>query len=218
MKTVACVLKTGQWKNRNIRVEYSPAQVRWLRDQVSAHLRTKHRFVCLSDIDIRGVTTIPLKDDLPGWWSKIELFRELDDAFYIDLDTVIVGDITRMVKHKHNFTVLRNLSSKEPGRIGSGVMAWGKDYSYLYRKFMEYPDKHMAECVTSAMWGDQGWLQSHGGPFDLFQDLWPGRVKSFKFDLNRGRPAGDCRIVCFHGSPKPWEISADWIPEMMETV
>lgn len=217
MRTVACVLKSGQWRNRHVRVEYSPDQVRWLRDMVAAHLRTAHRFVCLTDMSITGVDTIRLQDDLPGWWSKMELFRELEDAFYIDLDTVIVGDITRMVKHRHRFTVLRNLSSRNTGRIGSGVMAWRGDHSHLYQEFMASPSRHMSECTTPAKWGDQGFIQhvqrDHGG-WDHFQDLWPGRVKSYKFDLNRMAPDRDCRIVCFHGEPKPWEVKADWIPRM----
>lgn len=158
---------------------------------------------------------IPLRDDLPGWWAKMALFREFEDAFYIDLDTVIVGDITRMVKHKHKFTVLRNLSSKQPGRIGSGVMAWRGDYSHLYQAFMAEPARHMAECTTSAKWGDQGFIQhvqrEHGG-WDHFQDLWPERIKSYKYDMRRGDPPKGCRIVCFHGVPKPWEAQNKWIP------
>lgn len=60
-----------------MRVEYGPEHVRWLRDQIPGKLGTAYRFVCLSDIQIFGVDVIPLRDDLPGWWSKLELFREL---------------------------------------------------------------------------------------------------------------------------------------------
>src|SRR5690606_36578143 len=136
MRTIACVLKTGVWRNRHMRVEYGPAHERWLRDQLQTDVRTASRCVCLSDTRVAGVDVSPLRDDLPGWWSRLELFRELEDAFYVDLDTVIVGDITRMVKHKHKFTVLRNLLSKQDGRIGSGGMAWRGDYSHLYHTFM----------------------------------------------------------------------------------
>ena len=198
-----------------MKVEYTPDHVRWLRDQIPPHCGTAYRFVCLSDVPIGGVDVIPLRDDLPGWWSKLELFRELEDAFYLDLDTVIVGDITRMVKHPHRFTVLRNLSSKADGRIGSGVMAWRGDYSHIYREFMDDPRRHMAECVTPQKWGDQGFIQCvQKGDWDHFQDLWPGRVQSFKVDMRHGDPRKNCRIVCFHGKPKPWEVKADWIPKL----
>ena len=215
MKTIVCVLKTGVWRNRHMRVEYGPDHVRWLRDQFPRFVGTAYRFVCMSDIQIPGVDVIPLRDDLPGWWSKLEMFREFDDVFYVDLDTVIVGDITRMVKYRHRLTVLRNLSSKQPGRIGSGVMAWRGDYSHLYHEFMADPQRHMAECVTPERWGDQGFIQHaqrDRGGWDHFQDLWPGRIKSYKFDLHRGRPTKDCRIVCFHGDPKPWQVNVDWVP------
>jgi len=217
MKVIACVLKSGTWKNRHIKVEYCGDHVRWLRDQISNNLRTNHRFVCLSDLDINGVDVIKLQDDLPGWFSKIELFREFNEAFYIDLDTVITGDITRMVKHSHKFTVLRNLSSKNSGKIGSGVMAWGGDYSIIYKKFMENPQKYVNEYVTPEKWGDQSFIQDvlrdHAG-WDHFQDLFPGRIVSYKFDLYRRDPKPDNRIVCFHGEPKPWQTKHKWVPPL----
>lgn len=218
MKTVACVLKSGGWRNRSMRVEYTPAQVRWLRDMVARHLRVPHRFVCLTDVPVQGVDTLPLRDGLPGWWSKMELFREFDDAFYLDLDTVLVGDITPLVTHAHRFTVLRNLSSKADGRIGSGLMAWHGDCSHLYAAFMADAQRHMAECTTSAKWGDQGFIQhqqaAHGG-WDCFQDLWPGAVASYKIDHIAAlglRPAH--KIICFHGKPKPWEVRHRWVPRL----
>ncbi len=215
---IACVLKTGGWKNRHMHVEYSAAQVRWLRDQVLKNLRVEHRFVCFSDIVIDGVEVIPLTDNLPGWWSKIELFKQdYGRVFYIDLDTVIVGDITHMVKHKHSFTVLRNLSSKMAGRIGSGVMAWSGDHSHIYHEFMKDPVGHMAECVTSAKWGDQGFIQCFkrgNGGWKYLQDLFPNQIVSYKFDLRKKDPRPENRIVCFHGEPKPWETTHKWVPPL----
>lgn len=215
---VACVLKTGGWKNRHINVEYSAPQVRWLRDQVAKHLRTTYRFVCFSDIDIDGVEVIPLTDNLPGWWSKLEMLkRDYGRVFYLDLDTVITGDITRMVKHQHRFSALRNLSSKQTGRIGSGVLAWSGDHSVIYNTFMKNAQVYMATYTTSDKWGDQQFIadvmRSHGG-IDLLQDLFPGRIVSYKFDLYRRDPKPDNRIVCFHGEPKPWQTKHKWVPPL----
>jgi hypothetical protein len=212
MKTVACVLKSGEWRNRHMRVQYTPDHVRWLRDQIPPHLGTAYRFVCLSDVPIAGVDTIPLRDDLPGWWSKIELFRELGDAFYLDLDTVVTGDITRMVKHKHRFTVLNNLSSSQSGRIGSGLMAWRGDFSRIYHAFMADPARHMSEYLTPAKWGDQGFIQAQMDYWDTWQALFPGRVVSYKIDLKRRDPGPDVRVVCFHGEPRPWQVRHAWVP------
>lgn len=218
MRTIACVLRAGVFRNRRAVVRYKPEHVQWLQRMVRRFVRVPHRFLCLTNVAIPDVEVIPLRDDLAGWWSKMELFRELDQAFYVDLDTVIVGDITEMVEHPHRFTVLRNLSSTATNRIGSGVMAWEGDCSHLYREFMSDAKRHMAECVTSEKWGDQGFIQSVQASRDgweYFQDLFPGQIRSFKVDMRqRGNPPDDCRIVCFHGQPKPWEHRAAWVPEL----
>lgn len=218
MITIACVLKTGGWKNRHMHVEYNSAQVRWLRDQVAEHVKCDYRFVCLSDIEIDGVDVIPLTDDLPGWWSKMELFKHAwKNVFYIDLDTVIVRDITYIVSYPHQFTVLRNLSSKKHDKIGSGVMAWSGDHSHIYKKFMGSPEKYMAEYVTSDKWGDQGFIQvekSNNGGWQCFQDLFPKEIVSYKFNMVNGVLASSTKIVCFHGEPKPWQTRHSWVPIM----
>jgi len=228
MVTIICVLQTSTFFNSasNSTLEYKEKQVRWLKKQVEKQCAAPHRFVCLTDLNkIDGVETIKLKHNWPGWWSKIELFRpDLDysQAFYLDLDTVLVNDIAHIVDREHKFTVLRNLSelrlASHPSRckrIGSGIMAWRKGrVEYLYNEFKISPDKYMGEYVTSKRWGDQGFIQEIGGPFDYFQDMFPKQIVSSKHGLKNKKPPKEAKIVCFHGSPKPWEIKEDWVPEM----
>lgn len=214
---VAVVLKTGGWRNRTFRVEYTPAHVRWVRDMVAKHLTIPHEFVCLSDVDIEGVCTVPFRHDWAGWWGKIELFRHDlfvgERVFYLDLDTVIVDNINHIVGHDHKFTTLRNMSSPKTDRIGSGVMAWHGDLSEIYKTFRADPDMYMRKCQTSECWGDQGFIQPFARKCDRFQDLFPNEIVSFKTNLNHGDPAPENKIVCFHGLPKPQEIKRSWIPD-----
>lgn len=92
--TVACVLWVGDFEQRR----YTPAWVTRLRKQVAAHLSLPHRFVCLSNVDVEGVETLPLKTCYPGWWAKLEIFdplRDLGDrVLYLDLDVFVTGDLT----------------------------------------------------------------------------------------------------------------------------
>jgi hypothetical protein len=216
--TIVCVLKTGQWTHPGTKdktVEYGPEHVIWLRDQVAKHYNGLHRFVCLSDIDIPGVETIKLKHNWPGWWSKMELFRPdlgFDRMFYIDLDTVLAGNIMPMVKYDHKFTVLRNLSRGKG--IGSGMMAWRAAIAHrLYDWFCEEPERHMAEYVSSNRWGDQGFIEDRLRPSHLFQDIFPKQIVSYTIDMNKqGDPPPKARVVIFHGKLKPWEVEASWIP------
>lgn len=206
--TFACVLRSGG--------EYHAGHVAWLQRQVERHYPHPHRFVCLSDVDV-DCERIPLEHDWPGWWAKIELFRhDLGRVFYLDLDTVLVGDITPLVDGVHGFAMLRSMSRHKCA--GSGVMSWTGPRPDLVASFAADPARHMAEFNTPTRWGDQGFIQEHlertGKPITYLQDLMPGAIASPKHDFIDGAPRPGCRIVCFHGKPRPWETKAPWIPRL----
>lgn len=180
---VACVLRSGGC--------YTPEYVRRLKAGVDAHL-SGHDFVCLSDVEV-PCERIPLVTDWPGWFAKIELFRLRGPTLYLDLDTVITGDLTDIADHEHRFTMLSDFYY--PQRPASGVMAWNGDYSHLFLEFdpkTKYPGH-----------GDQGYIGSRVEA-DRFQDLFPGQIVSRKVKATRN---ADERIVCFHGIPRPHEVN-----------
>jgi len=219
--TIACVLKQkGEFFNRKNRLIYNPSHVSWLHEMARKHVTHPHEFVCISDVPV-DCNRIKMKHGWPGWWGKMELFRPglfNTPVFYLDLDTVILGNINDMLRPTSDgsLTVLRNLTNPSRG-IGSGVMAWAKDYGGLYEAFAKSPEYWMRACVTSEIWGDQGFIQSHEREFNYFQDIYPGAIKSFKFDLEKGGGMDGVRVVCFNGSPKPDEVARDWIPPMPKT-
>ncbi len=87
---------------------YGPKDVNILHGMVSRNLTIPHEFICFTD-DPEGINPavrcLPLPDlgceipkDVPGKWNKVALWSEkLFDlegvALFIDLDTVIVGNI-----------------------------------------------------------------------------------------------------------------------------
>src|SRR6056297_1694046 len=92
MITVACVLKSGG--------DFDVRDVWALQEGVTSHLHEPHRFVCLSDVDIEGVDTIPLVHGWPGWWSKMELCRPgavMGPLLFCDLDMVIIDDLAPLI-------------------------------------------------------------------------------------------------------------------------
>lgn len=212
---IACVLQTKPFNNRGMKIEYTEKYVLWLQQQVRERCGGQYKFVCLSNVKIDGVKTIPLEHDWPGWWSKIELFKNFNTAFYIDLDTVLTGDITDMVfSPLEGFEALRNLSTPKDDRIGSGIMRWNGDYSHIYRQFKRAPEKYMEQYVTSQKWGDQGFIFDMVKNIKYLQDRFPGKILSFKVDLKKRKyPPEECSIVCFHGKPKPMDVDFDWVPK-----
>ena len=64
-----------------------------------------------------------------------------------------------------------------------------------------------------------------GDDTPAFQDLYPGWFVSYKADVvelvqnirarvtpGNGALPKDCRIIFFHGKPRPREVSEDWLP------
>lgn len=192
--TPICVLRSGG--------DFTPAHVQWLARQVPG-------LVCLSDVEVPGVKTLPLYYGWPGWFSKMELFRPdlRGDLLYLDLDTVVLGDLSEF--DVGATTVLRDFV--QPGRIGSGFMYLVEmDRPLVWDAWVKDPDRHMRECVTQERWGDQGFLQ---GVLVArrWQDVLPGRVVSYKVHCRSGVPAG-AKVVCFHGHPRPWNVTESWVP------
>ncbi len=203
---VACVLRTGG--------HYDDEYVTRLRDGVAKHLPVKHRFVCLSDVDV-PCERIVLRNSWPGWWSKMELFWRDPPVLYFDLDTVICGDLTDIAAQaeKPEFTLLRDFY-REDG-FGSGMMAWGMDMKPLYDKFCQSPSGFINRYEGR---GDQGFIEGHVDreTVAIWQDRLPGQVVSYKAhvrapkrgsETGNGRPPANARVVCFHGFPKPKQTS-----------
>lgn len=77
---------------------FGPKQVQGLARQAARHAPGTE-FLCISDVDVPGVKTLPTITHWKGWWSKMEVFRpDIEgDILVMDLDTVIWGDITDML-------------------------------------------------------------------------------------------------------------------------
>lgn len=180
---------------------YKPEHVIRIRDMLDKYVDCPAQFVCYSDINIPGVTVRKLQDNLPGWWSKIEMFRDVDEqSFYIDLDMTVNGNITDIVSHKSYFIATRNMNSRIGG-IGTSVMGWEGDHSDVYRHFINNKDAIMQAYgkhrMGTAFLGDQGFLWEYHGMCEYYQDLFPKRMKKFSENVNAD-------VVVYFGKNKPW--------------
>lgn len=167
-------------------------------------------FVCISDDEnVPGYSK--MFHDWPKWWPKIEIFRIHGPVLYLDLDTIIVKNIDELINaaKTHDFVSLRDFykeKDKLERTIGSGVLFWRGDMTYLYEEFLKNPERHMKECTTGRWWGDQGFIEKHLKETPTFwQDVAPNKIVSWKMHCKFGIPK-DAAIVAFHGKPKPWEV------------
>jgi hypothetical protein len=200
---IVCVLKSGG--------DFKPEHVARLYRQVCQHMSLDFNFWCLTDYPSftmpAGVLVLPLTRGWPGWWSKLELFDHFERAFYMDLDTTVVGDIGGLALNRPGFSALHDFdTTHHKGKLASGVMRWQGDYGFITRRFAQAPQEFMAAHRIAASWGDQGFLHAclsqQGVPFGFLQLQHPGKIVSYKL----GTQTPETAIICHHGKPRPWEV------------
>lgn len=179
--------------------EYTVEHVHKLRDMVQEHA-PEMQFVCLTDSSPQ-CERIPLEKNYPGWWAKMELFKLQGPVLYMDLDTVICGDMSHwidQIKHS-NFAILRDVyrGEREPYAMQSSIMYWSGDMSDIWEEFSANSD-------FSHPNGDQGWLEQHLGDVLYIQDV-TDDVVSYKAHIQKGYDKHKANVIFFHGKPRPWE-------------
>lgn len=213
MVTFLTVLKYGS--TEKTRLGYKPEHVYAIQNQIKKHYKKPHKFFCLTDHENLKCPTIKLLHNWPGWWSKLELFRfnfsPEETIVYIDLDTVILSDITTLVDYPHKFSALAEaLPQGITDNLGSGIMIWTGAQIDIYNKFKEgaahFMNIHRAH-------GDQAFIQEMRPGFMKLQDKFCG-LYSYKFTLqDKDNPPVDTKIIYFSGKPKPWQadVNHSWI-------
>lgn len=179
--------------------EYTVEHVHKLRDMVQEHA-PEMQFVCLTDSSPQ-CERIPLEKNYPGWWAKMELFKLQGPVLYMDLDTVICGDMSYwidQIEHS-NFAILRDVyrGEREPYAMQSSIMYWSGDMSDVWEEFSANPD-------FSHPNGDQGWLEQHLDNVAYIQDF-TDDVVSYKAHIQKGYDKHKASVIFFHGKPRPWE-------------
>lgn len=172
------------------------------------------RFVCFTDQPFDGVECRPLPAaNLIGWNQKIALFRpglfpDGERVVFLDLDTLLLGRIDRLVDFQGEFAVLRDFW--RPDGLGPAVMAWRAGFGHWIW------DEYVKAGFPSLERGDQEWLEwifaRDAYQPAILQDLYPGLFCSYKADCNPHPPAG-ARVVCLHGLPRPHEVEG-WVADV----
>lgn len=193
-----------------------------MRSMLARHLKLPHLFHCLTD-DPRGVkalnVTIPLHFQLPGWWGKLFLFSSLmppGPLLYLDLDQLILGDITDIVQEclQRPFACYSDHIEWCGVKLGTAFMTLeAHSFSHIFDEFYSDHARIMHEYEHG---GDQVYLGGKIPPESIwyFNDHFPpGTVQSYKFDYLENGLSPNCKILNFHGRPKPHELNS---PELME--
>lgn len=219
---------------RGYRSTFAPETVYALRAMLRKHYAKPHRFLCVTDRpeQLPGVETIRLWDDCsqipspighsyPSCYRRLKLFApDAGETFgervvSIDLDTVIVNDVTPLFDRPEDFVIWGESDFPHTTPYcGSLWMLKTGTRNQVWTQFdPETSPKRawQAGCRGS----DQGWLSFILGKGEA---TWTSKHGVFSFRkqiAQRGNLLPDtARLVSFHGKVDPWSYKAqqiDWI-------
>jgi hypothetical protein len=222
MLTVIC----WKWRQFRYRSKFEGHHVNILRNMVKRHYPHPHEFVCITDDTTRidkSIRTVELWDDYstmqsphgeeyPSCYRRLKLFSK-DAAkivggkrfVWVDLDTVIVGDMSPLWNRPEDFVIWGDTHPKTPYN-GSMVMMDAGARPQVWEKFC--PRESPISTRRARMQGsDQAWIAYILGPHEARWGREDG-VYSFRMDIKRSTSRDlpkDARVVFFHGNEDPWD-------------
>jgi hypothetical protein len=221
-----------RWKPpQGYRSTFGPETVYALREMIRRHYAKPHRFVCVTDEPnaLPGVETIPLWPECssipspighsyPSCYRRLKVFAPDAGLTFgerlvsIDLDSVIVGDVTPLFDRPEDFVIWGE--SDFPNTTPYCGSLWMLKTGTRTKAWTEFDEKTSPSRAMRAgcRGSDQGWLAYVLGKGEATWTRKDG-VYSFRKHIaqDRYRLPSDARLVSFHGKVDPWSHKAQQI-------
>ena len=220
---IVCVYKSGG--------DYDIRYVVALKNGLLKYCPIDFEFYCLTDVPEEVepyAKVITLQHDLPGWWSKIELFNpklfsDQETVLYFDLDVLILKDITKLISAcgiDRTFPIMLR-SIDKVGIVNdwpsSSIMSWnGKKMHRIWYEFFRIgKDKVMEdakkETSRAGQRTDQGFIRKII-PTNKFQGVLPDNYFVFKYEYFRNPELFDeATILNWTGRPRFHTLGAEYL-------
>ncbi len=216
------------WDGRDY---YPPDYVNRLHNMCRRHTSRPFDFVLFAgpDAEARRHEIHPdikiVQTGLPYWWSGMNAFRadapgvETDTLLYLDLDQVIIGSLDDILDLPYDLACMKDLPSgrcpknKERNvnvsvtliRNGAAAFVWD---AYQAAGQPTWNPLHPPPRAPLRM-AAQEIIDAHGGA-EIIPEAW---VCSYKYQVRKYGLPEDCRVVSFHGRPKPHEVADQFVKE-----
>lgn len=187
------------------------------------------------------INVVELEKDFEYCWTKLELFRpdvfsDQELCLYFDLDVVITGNIDELIffKDNHQFIGLYDWysSRKKPcynssvmkfygnfntdihtsliKKLEDGIVKWDREYD----AYLGSNDKVVLWEGKKRYGSDQEWISHYVYPRrELKKNAFPKKwIRSYKKHGQKRLPK-DCKVMIFHGFPKPHEVDNTYVDE-----
>lgn len=207
---------------RNAQYTYTAAQVNRVADQIDANMTLPHEHVCVTDMEPAAlrpdIRIVPMDRSLlaPGTrFPKMQMFAPGAEAigqriFYVDLDTLIVGNIDHLVNRDDDIVLWANPRWGKPRatrintsvmliRAGSRPQVWssfdlGEGVKRAWPKMAGTDQVYISECLADeAKWDHRDgiyWCREFAGslPDNACIVTFAGKLHPDQKQTQRDRP------------------------------
>jgi hypothetical protein len=219
-RTIVVVLRSGgDFKFRDVELIARHINGKW-------RSNTKPRIICLWDratepYDLGNIEILPLKNDLPGTWSRMALYTPEMEQYrpflYVDLDTAIIQSLENIINKIPDPSLFIPIEDFwQPGQLATGI-AWipanSNEIDTIWKTWQRQPqggtrmDSFLRKCITPKLFFQNfvrtiyDFKPKHGGLLNPVPE--------------------DADIVCFHGKPRIFQLaeasmSLDWVKNYVE--
>jgi len=189
---------------------------------IKRNITVPYKFVCFTDRDdlcSNHDYFVRMPSDVAAMWKRLPKFymhssnAGLDGrVLFFDLDIIIVDNIDIFAKYNGHFCGVapHMRSNRKTGHIGGSVLSFvGGTTGYLWDEVYSNVEKYS----NGKYQGNERFiLRDLLDNSDYWQDLYPKKLVSYKFNCKCGVPNG-ASIIQFHGRPRPHEVNAEWVKE-----
>jgi len=218
------------------RSRFESEHVNTLFRMIDRHYPSPYRRICVTDnpigIDTNRIEVVPLWPDFanvpnpngrtnPSCYRRLKLFAPDAGATFgerlvsIDLDTVIVGDLTKLFSRTEDFVIWGQ--SDFPKTQWYNGSLWMLKTGSRPKVWSEFDPKTSPMLAQRAgkKGSDQGWFSYILGPNEATWTTKDG-VYSYRVHLSKNsyELPPDAKVIAFHGRVDPWSYEAqniDWI-------
>jgi len=166
---------------------------------------------CVSIMDLSSIPSVtriqPLNGNWKGWHIKSEIFREdlwkeYDRVLYIDLDTVICGDMDEILTSTSEFAMLHDFY--HPEKQETGMLYFDPKATSCQSLYSMLVKRNAVKSIKDADLINR-WLKVKKIQPDILQNY--HNIGSYKVSLVRdNKDWSDYSVICFHGNPRPHHV------------
>lgn len=204
--------------------DYGPRHVQFLKAMVARHLHIEHEFICVTDdpTGLDGIKTIPLWDkckSLGGCYNRLYAFSEemrelVGERFVmIDLDCVIVGDITPLFDVDDDFKINGYWHDDKDQHYNGGLILMNAGArSQVWDNFDPIRSPNQVANSDYVVGSDQAWIRIRLGKGENRFTEDEGVYNFIK--LKNRRLPENAKIVFFAGQRDPSTcLDVEWVKQ-----